>query len=96
MGTRFLFLDLQRIYVDTFKIFFDTYGGDRFGGVWDPTLKQPRPFRVLGRFSSIPVAKESDKAKEKGLVTLNKKGILGEIKRLGTVLIMCITVQLKS
>ena len=47
----------KRIYADTFKIFFDTYGGDRFGGVWDPNLKQPRPFRVLGGFSSIPAAK---------------------------------------
>ncbi|KAG5651498.1 hypothetical protein H0H81_008470 [Sphagnurus paluster] len=56
-----LFSDLQaglfRIYAHTFKIFHDTFGGDRFGIVWDPSLKEPRPFRVLGEFSSIPVKK---------------------------------------
>ena len=25
--------------------------------VWDPSLKEPRPFRVLGGFSSEPVKK---------------------------------------
>ena len=47
----------QRTYADTFKIFFDPFGGDKYGGVWDPTLKDPRAFRVLGGFSSIPVGK---------------------------------------
>lgn len=45
------------MYTDTFKIFYDTFGGDRFGVVWDPSLKEPRPFRVLGGFSSQPVKK---------------------------------------
>jgi hypothetical protein len=48
---------LQRIYANTFKIFFDAFGGDQFGIVWDPSLKTPRPFRVLGEFSSMPVKK---------------------------------------
>ena len=39
---------------------------------------------------------ESDKAKEKGLVALNEKGIFGEVERLGTGLIKRITVQSKS
>jgi len=30
------------------------------GAVWDPTLKEPRPFRVLGGFSSVPVKKVND------------------------------------
>ena len=47
----------QRIYAHTFKIFHDSLGGDRFGVVWDPSLKEPRPFRVLGQFSSIPIKK---------------------------------------
>ena len=51
----------QSNYKDTFKIFYDPYGGDRFGAVWDPTLKEPRPFRVLGGFSSIPKRKVSNK-----------------------------------
>lgn len=47
----------QRVYADTFKIFYDPFGGDRFGAIWDPSVKQPRPFRVLGGFSSTPVKK---------------------------------------
>ena len=39
---------------------------------------------------------ESDKAKGKGLVTLNEKAILGEVERLGTGLIKHITIQSKS
>lgn len=45
------------MYADTFKIFYDAFGGDRFGVVWDPSLKEPRPFRVLGGFSSQPLKK---------------------------------------
>lgn len=37
-------------------LFHEQLGGHRFGGVWDPSLKAPRPFRVLGGFSSIPTA----------------------------------------
>lgn len=54
---RLLFDDLQRTYADTFRVFFDPYGGDTYGAVWDPTLKEPRPFRVLGGYSSVPVKK---------------------------------------
>jgi U3 small nucleolar RNA-associated protein 22 len=54
---RSLFDDLQRTYADTFRIFFDPYGGDTYGAVWDPTLKESRPFRVLGGYSSVPVKK---------------------------------------
>ncbi|EKM77700.1 hypothetical protein AGABI1DRAFT_61282 [Agaricus bisporus var. burnettii JB137-S8] len=78
-----LFNDLQRVYADTFKIFYDPYGGDRFGIVWDPSLEHPRPFRVFGGFSSQPIPKENGKDKNKGLVTLNQKAIIGEIERLG-------------
>lgn len=52
---RMLFTDLRRIYADTFVLFHDPCGGDIFGGVWDPSVKdKPRPFRVLGGFSSAP------------------------------------------
>ncbi|KAJ7510322.1 Nrap protein [Mycena galericulata] len=90
---RLLYDDLQRVYADTLKIFCDPFGGDRFGAVWDPTLKQPRPFRVLGGFSSVPVKKEKEKDKEKGLVVLNEAGVLGEIERMGRGLVSGITVQ---
>ena len=44
----------QRIYTDTAKFFYDPLGGDRIGGIWDPSLTKPMPFRVLSRFSSTP------------------------------------------
>ena len=47
----------QRIYADTFKVFYDPYGGTQIGAVWDPTLKELRPFRVLGGFNSVPLKK---------------------------------------
>ncbi|KAG6826200.1 hypothetical protein H0H87_007695, partial [Tephrocybe sp. NHM501043] len=87
----FFFNDLQRIYGHTFKIFHDAFGGDRFGVVWDPSLKEPRPFRVLGEFSSVPLKKENEKAKDKGLVFLNEAAILTEIERLGGSLVKEIT-----
>ncbi|KAJ7352492.1 Nrap protein [Mycena albidolilacea] len=90
---RLLYDDLQRIYANTFKIFCDPFGGDRFGVVWDPTLKQPRPFRVLGGFSSVPVKKEKEKEKDKGLVVLNEASVFGEIERLGRGLVSGIAVQ---
>ncbi|CAA7262477.1 unnamed protein product [Cyclocybe aegerita] len=88
-----LFNDLQRVYADTFKIFYDPLGGDKFGIVWDPTLKESRPFRVLGGFSSVPIKKENDKAKDKGLVTFNQEAVVAEIERLGTGLIKKITIR---
>ncbi|KAF8634052.1 hypothetical protein AX17_004316 [Amanita inopinata Kibby_2008] len=90
-----LFKDLQRIYADTFRLFYDIYGGDQFGGVWDPSLKQARPFRVLGGFSSAPASKETDKRKDKdkGMVVLNEDAILSEIERLAGGLIKEITMH---
>jgi hypothetical protein len=59
VGVSFLIIAfIQRVYSDTFKVFYDPYGGDRFGAVWDPSVKQPRPFRVLGGFSSAPLNKD--------------------------------------
>jgi U3 small nucleolar RNA-associated protein 22 len=47
----------QRIYADTAKFFYDPLGGDRFGGIWDPSITKPLPFRVMNHFSSMPVTK---------------------------------------
>ncbi|PPQ69881.1 hypothetical protein CVT25_005586 [Psilocybe cyanescens] len=88
---RMYFNDLQRIYADTFKVFYDPLGGTQIGAVWDPTLKEPRPFRVLGGFSSVPLKKDNEKAKDKGLVTFNQSAVIGEIERLGTGLLKKIT-----
>ncbi|KAF8178500.1 Nrap protein [Pholiota molesta] len=90
---RLFFDDLQRVYADTLKIFYDPFGGDKIGAVWDPSLKDPRPFRVLGGFSSMPVKKENEKAKDKGMVSLNQSAIVSEIERLGTGLIKKITLR---
>jgi U3 small nucleolar RNA-associated protein 22 len=49
----------QRTYKDTLHFFFDLVGGDRIGAVWDPSVKQQRPFRVLGGFSGVPNSKVS-------------------------------------
>ena len=54
---KFFSSDLQRVYADTLKIFYDPFGGDKIGAVWDPSLKDARPFRVLGGFSSVPAKK---------------------------------------
>ncbi|KAE9397307.1 Nrap protein [Gymnopus androsaceus JB14] len=104
---RALYKDLQRIYQDTFRIFHDPFGGDQFGIVWDPSLKKPRPFRVLGGFSSMPMPSElleantitkKGKGKDKGkeMVVLNEQGILGEIERLGRGIILGIIVQTRA
>lgn len=55
-ASRPMLMSLQRIYEDSIKLFHDPFGGEKIGCVWDPSLtEKPRPFRVLGGFSSIPV-----------------------------------------
>ncbi|KAK7059108.1 U3 snoRNP protein [Paramarasmius palmivorus] len=93
-----LFRDLQHVYADTFRLFYDPFGGDKIGAVWDPTLRNPRPFRVLGGFSSKPfskVSKDHPKAsgKEKDQVVLNDEGIIGELQRIGSSIITDITIH---
>jgi hypothetical protein len=40
------------------KIFHDSFGGDRIGLLWDPSVKSSRPFRVLGGYSSSPSCRQ--------------------------------------
>lgn len=40
--------------MDTFKFFYDIYGGHRIGAIWLLNISAIRPFRVLGGFSSTP------------------------------------------
>jgi U3 small nucleolar RNA-associated protein 22 len=57
-----LIMLFQRVYKDTLQFFYDPIGGDRIGAVWEPSVKQQRPFRVLGGFSGVPssmVSKQS-------------------------------------
>jgi U3 small nucleolar RNA-associated protein 22 len=46
----------QRIYPDTFKLFHDLLGGNRIGLVWEPSIRQSRPFRVMSQYSSRPAS----------------------------------------
>ncbi|KAH9061207.1 Nrap protein [Lactarius vividus] len=77
--------DLTRIYADTAKFFYDPLGGDRFGGIWDPSITKPLPFRVMNHFSSVPVTKEhfKEKGKHRDSVFLNEDAVLSEIVRMG-------------
>ncbi|KAH9173856.1 Nrap protein [Lactarius sanguifluus] len=77
--------DLTRIYADTAKFFYDPLGGDRFGGIWDPSITKPLPFRVMNHFSSMPVTKEhfKEKGKHRDSVVLNEDAVLSEIVRMG-------------
>ncbi|KIY65485.1 Nrap protein [Cylindrobasidium torrendii FP15055 ss-10] len=97
---RLFFKDLQRIYANTFRIFWDPLGGDTFGAVWDPTLREPRSFKVLGGFSSAPCPVEAQKgkgkdSKSKDLVVLNEAAVLSEIRRLGQGLVKDVVPQKK-
>ncbi|KAF9022542.1 Nrap protein [Hymenopellis radicata] len=90
------FSDLQRIYADTFRIFWDPLGGDTFGAVWDPTLRDPRPFKVLGGFSSAPYGDKPESAKKgkgKDLTVFNEMAVLNEISRMGSGLVKSVTVK---
>jgi len=69
--------DLTRIYADTAKFFYDPLGGDRIGGIWDPSLTKPMAFRVLSRFSSTPALEEKGKGKGGDPVLLNEGAVLG-------------------
>ncbi|KAH0828604.1 Nrap protein [Lanmaoa asiatica] len=94
---RMLLDDLQSIYSDTLKFFFDIYGGHCIGAIWLWNVSGIRPFRALGGFSSTPTT-EGKKSKEKdkrGTVLLNRQSILDEIERLGTGLIKKIIVREK-
>ncbi|KAI0711085.1 Nrap protein [Fomitopsis betulina] len=84
--THAFYEDLKRVYRDTFVLFCEPLGGHWFGGVWDPSLKAPRPFRVLGGFSSTPTAAqdmEKSKDKDRSMVVLNENAVLYEIEHMG-------------
>ena len=66
------FADLQRVYGDTMKLFHDPYGGDVIAGVWDPSLKESRPFRVRAGYSTVPQEKVCSVADHTFVTVLNK------------------------
>ncbi|KAL5504875.1 UTP22 [Sanghuangporus vaninii] len=88
------FNDLNRIYHGTLEFFFDSYGGSAIGAVWDPSLFEERPFRVLADYSTMPSkSDENSKRKSKGTVVMNQTAVLTEIQRLGEGLVKSIEVQ---
>jgi len=87
-----LFEDIRRIYGDNLVLFYDPMGGVTMGGVWNPLLRNPRPFRVLLGFSSMPVD-SGGKDNKKPNVVLNESAVLAEIQRLGKGLIKNVVVQ---
>ncbi|KAI6169695.1 Nrap protein [Pisolithus thermaeus] len=92
-----LFQDLQATYSDTLKFFYDVYGGHHIGAIWLPIVSGVRPFRVMGGFSSTPVAQDQKSSeRSKGTVVLNKQAVLDEIERLGTGLIKKVEVRERS
>lgn len=79
-------LSLQRLYGDSFKLFYDENGGTSIAGLWNPSLSTERPYKVALGFSSQPVRTE-EHAKAKA-VQLNREAVLAEIQRLGKDLIL--------
>ena len=59
------------MYEDAALLFFDVLGGNSIGVVWQPSLKNPRPFRVLSGYSSIPVSEKSLLVNDRSLLNRN-------------------------
>jgi U3 small nucleolar RNA-associated protein 22 len=74
---REFFLLLESLYLDTMRLYYDSVGGIVIGGLFNPSLSKPRPFRVGLGFNSQPV---NDQSKD---VILNHKDVIAEIERLG-------------
>jgi U3 small nucleolar RNA-associated protein 22 len=74
---REFFLLLESLYLDTMRLYYDPIGGIVIGGLFNPSLSKPRPFRVGLGFNSRPV---DDESKD---VILNHKDVIAEIERLG-------------
>lgn len=68
---------LESLYLDSFRLYYDSIGGCIIGGLFNPSLSKGRPFRVGLGFNSMP---NDDLSKE---VVLNKEDIMAEIARLG-------------
>ncbi|KAI5119545.1 hypothetical protein M0805_008531 [Coniferiporia weirii] len=88
---RMYYNDLKRVFAGTLEFFFDPYGGSVIGAIWDPSLFDAKPLRVLADYSSMPL--NAERNKPKGQVVLNQASVLAEIQRLGDGLVEVIEVQ---
>ena len=72
-------MSILSVYSDTFRIFHDPLGGDQFGLLWDPALKEPKSFKVMNKFSSVPWMFRKEKVRIlPGLIVLFPKSIFQE------------------
>jgi len=78
-------MDLQRIYTDIALLFTDVQCPTTIFGVWNPSLKEPRRWRVMSGYNAkpVPLSEEKGSKKEKELVILNEQAILKEMTRMG-------------
>ena len=79
---------IQRIYVDTAEFFYDPLGGHTIGGVWNPSLRTSRPWKVLNDYSTVPTTEGKDNQ-----ATLNVDGVIAEIQRMGLGLVETIELR---
>ncbi|GAA5958223.1 hypothetical protein JCM21900_000151 [Sporobolomyces salmonicolor] len=70
---------LNRLYPSIFLLFYSGDGASTIGGIWNPSVEGPRPFKVGMGFPVTPVRGEDGKAK----VVLDKKAVLKDVERLG-------------
>ncbi|KAF1810576.1 Nrap protein [Eremomyces bilateralis CBS 781.70] len=77
--------DLERLYGDIMVLFWDSDGGNKIAGLWNPSAER-RPWKVKIGYSTMPIEAGQD-PKEGGdgkfTALINKRAILGEIARLG-------------
>ncbi|GAA5861600.1 hypothetical protein JCM3774_002641 [Rhodotorula dairenensis] len=76
---------LQRNYGSLFLLFHSEHGSPTIGGIWNPALEAPRPFKVgLG----FPIKPVRDDKGGKAKVVLDKKAVFRGIERLGRGLVV--------
>ncbi len=83
---------LERLYGDSFRLFYDVHGGSTIAGIWNPSLSTERPYKVALGFSAQPKREEGNETKAKA-VTLNRVAVLAELERLGEGLIAKLEVR---
>lgn len=69
----------QRLYPSVFLLFYSADGGAVIGGIWNPSVEAPRPWKVGLGFPCKPVPSIEGKAK----VELDKVILLRDVERLG-------------
>lgn len=69
--------EIEKAYGDLVMVFYDKYGGDQIGLVWNPLESTPRPWKVSVGYNSLPV----DMSKSGYLVSLLRRNEEKEAKK---------------